>query len=184
MNSLRKSAISRTTTSPRQGFSLIEVMIGMFILGLVLLSCLIALPEMRELTYRSDSMRLAFAQLNAEIEGQRTRTFDQMAEDINDSATTTTTQSDNGGLLGTLLGGGATTTTTTGDAVHHTSKSVTQNDFTYAVDTYHHFIDDEDEVIEAIVVVNWTFAGRDQTITGKAIFTKDGLSDKKFSPIN
>ncbi len=128
----------------------------MSILGMVLLSCLIALPEMRALTYRSDGMRFAFAQLNAEIESQRTRTFEQMAQDIEDA---------------------------TGD-IHHTSKSVTQNNFTYTVDTYHEFMDASGKIIETAVVVAWTFSGRDQEITGKAIFTNDGLSDKKFAPTN
>jgi prepilin-type N-terminal cleavage/methylation domain-containing protein len=160
-----------------RAYSLIEVMIGLFILSLVLLACIAALPQMRELSYRSDAVRMGFTHLNAEIEGFRTQTFDQMSTEL-DSASGSSTNQD---LLNSLLG---RESAGVGSKVTHTASMVEQNDITYQVDSFLQYLDSDKTVIKATVVVRWDFRGKTENISSHAVFTENGLSDKKFSLAN
>lgn len=160
-----------------RAYSLIEVMIGLFILSLVLLACIAALPQMRELSYRSDAVRMGFTHLNAEIEGFRTQTFDQMSTEL-DSASGSSSNQD---LLNSLLG---RESEGVGSKVSHTASTVEQNDVTYLVDSFLQYLDSDKKVIKATVVVRWDFSDKTESISSHAIFTENGLSDKKFSLAN
>ncbi len=161
----------------KRAYSLIEVMIGMFILSLVLLACISALPQMRKMSYRSDAARMGFTHLNAAIESLRTQTFSQMDDEISG----TTNSFDNEKFLNDLLdrpSGGFGTKTS------HSLDVVTQNGITYTVDAFLQHLDNDDKVIEATVVVRWDFQDESQFISSHAVFVENGLSDKKFSLAN
>ncbi|WP_309385259.1 pilus assembly FimT family protein [Cerasicoccus frondis] len=157
----------------RAGLSLIEIMIGMAILGLVMAASLMAIPEIRELNFRSDSVRSGYTVLNSELENLRTQTYDQLSDTITNSGS-----SPSGGLLGGLLG-----LEEENDQVQ-TKSTVTLNSTAYTVVRDLQFMDSAKEIIQTTITVDWSSAGRSQNIVGRAIFTKDGLSDKKFSTAN
>ncbi|WP_309399511.1 pilus assembly FimT family protein [Cerasicoccus maritimus] len=155
------------------GFSLVEIMIGMTILGLVMGASLLAIPEIRELNYQSDSMRSGFTVLNSELESLRTQTFDQLSESISGSS-----EEDDNSLLAKLIG-----ISDNSNSVTTKSKS-TLNNVDYSVVRELSFVDSAQEVIESTVTIEWSLGGRTKSVVGRAIFTKDGLSDKKFSTAN
>lgn len=153
------------------GFSLVEVMIGMTLLGMVLGSCLIALPEIRALAYRSDDLEMGYTELNSEFENLRTRTFAQLAATI---AAQGATDSDAAALLGVASSA----------SIAHTQSTVARNGVSYEVNRYLAYDDDDSAVILALAQVNWTISGRPQSVSGRVVFTENGLSDKKFSVAN
>ncbi len=148
-------------------------MIGMTILGLVMGASLLAIPEIRELNYQSDSMRSGFTVLNSELESLRTQTFDQLSESISGSS-----EEDDNSLLAKLIG-----ISDNSNSVTTKSKS-TLNNVDYSVVRELSFVDSAQEVIESTVTIEWSLGGRTKSVVGRAIFTKDGLSDKKFSTAN
>lgn len=162
-------------------------MIGMAILGIVLGASLMAIPEMRELSYRSDRLRSGFTVLNSELENLRTQTFDQLATSITGPAEV---EDDNdegggGGLLGGLGGflgfGGQEEQEETTPTSVYTQGSVKLNNIDYGITRQLEFVNGNQAIIRSTVVVDWPGG---QTLTGQAIFTQDGLSDKKFSTAN
>ncbi len=159
------------------GFSLIEVMVGLFLLGIVLLAALAAVPEIRKISYRSDAMRLGFTHLNTAIEGLRTQTFSQMADVLDATDSSGQNQQYESQLKDYSDDIG-------NEAISHTYSKVKQNNITYTTDTYLHYLDGDDQVIQAIVVISWTSMGESQSISSSAVFTEDGLSDKKFNTAN
>ncbi|MBC2592918.1 hypothetical protein H5P28_01465 [Ruficoccus amylovorans] len=158
-------------------YSLVEVMIGMFILSLVLMACIAALPQLRKISYRSDSVRMGFTQLNAAIEAYRTRTFEQMADEIDGTGAS----SANVALMISLLGDDISTPS---DKLSHDLDEIVQNNVTYTVDSFLQYVDGDSELIKATVVVHWSQSGEDHLICSHAVFSENGLSDKKFSLAN
>lgn len=161
----------------RSAYSLVEVMIGMFILSLVLMACIAALPQLRKISYRSDSVRMGFTQLNAAIEAYRTQTFEQMADEIDGAGAS----SANAALMVSLLGDDMAAPS---GKLSHDTDEIVQNNVTYAVDSFLQYIDGDSELIKATVVVHWSQSGEDHLICSHAVFSENGLSDKKFSLAN
>ncbi|WP_269537892.1 prepilin-type N-terminal cleavage/methylation domain-containing protein [Cerasicoccus fimbriatus] len=163
------------------GLSLIEIMVGMTILGLVMGASILALPEIRQLNFTSDSVRSGYTVLNSELENLRTQTFDQLAQEITSSGSS---QSGSGGGLfgglGGLLGIGEEESPTEVKS----NSTATVNNVDYAVTRQLEFTDSSQEIIQSTVSINWSVKNRPHSIVGRAIFTKDGLSDKKFSSAN
>lgn len=163
------------------GLSLVEIMVGMTIMGMVMGASILALPEIRQLNFTSDSVRSGYTVLNSELENLRTQTFDQLAQEI---TSTGSSQSDSeGGLwgdLGDLLGIGEEESPTKVKS----NSTATVNNVDYAVTRQMEFTDSSQEIIQSTVSINWSVTSRPQSIVGRAIFTKDGLSDKKFSSAN
>lgn len=151
-------------------------MIGMTLLGMVMAASLMALPEIRALNFKSDAMRMAYSNLNSELENLRTQTFDQLSTTITSSGAT----SSGGGGLGGLLGVDSPSTPTSTQSTH----TVTQNRVQYTVQRELSFLDSEQKLLECTVTVLWVFDGQTKSVSGRAIFTKDGLSDKKFGIAN
>ncbi|QYY36053.1 hypothetical protein [Ruficoccus sp. ZRK36] len=176
MKSAQATASRPLLSGVASAYSLMEVMIGMSILSVVLLGCIAALPQLRKISYRSDGMRMGFTHLNATIEGYRTLTFDQMDDRIDSGGT-----SANADQLNSLLG---RTVATSGEAVAHSTSQVAQNSVTYTVDSFLQYLDGDDGAIRVTVVVQWTYNGESYLIHSQAVFTEDGLSDKKFSTAN
>ncbi|MEO0794487.1 MAG: prepilin-type N-terminal cleavage/methylation domain-containing protein [Verrucomicrobiota bacterium] len=146
--------------NPKQpiGLTLVEVMIGMTILGIVIGSSLLAVVQVRELNYRSDATRGAYTALNGELENLRTQTFAQLS---------------------------ASVTSADANATSSTSTSTSSiNGVSYNVSRTLQFEDSAKEIVLANVMITWTFGDRESSITGRSLFTINGLSDKKFSTAN
>src|SRR5690606_8697786 len=115
------------------------------LLGVVLLACLVSLPEMRKLSYRADAMRVGFTLLNAEIESYRTQRFSDMSDAINDSGGGGSGGWGLSGFLGQILSGGQGTFGS--DPVSFIQSETTLNDVDYTIDTTLRFEDEDEKLI-------------------------------------
>jgi len=66
------------TNSSRQGMTLVEVMVGVMIIGLVVAGFLTALPQLRKTAIKSDMAQTASMLINSQMEELRTMQFDSV----------------------------------------------------------------------------------------------------------
>lgn len=138
-------------------FSLIEVMIGTAVLGLVFLSLPAAYVSLRALNAHTDSMLRASALISGELELLRTHDYE------------------------TLEGYVGLNNLAADSSVDHPQRKNVQ--FTVKA-TLSEGTNELDGMLEAVVEVTWEEDGRSRRLLGRAFFAEDGLSDKKFPDSN
>ncbi|WOO41774.1 prepilin-type N-terminal cleavage/methylation domain-containing protein [Rubellicoccus peritrichatus] len=159
----------------RKGMSLVEVLIGMTILSIVVMAGIAALPEIRQVTYRSDQYREAATILGAQLEELRTLTYEQLSDridaDQNNYGDTMKSSWDNSTL----------------EDVAYTKSEITFNGSPYTVEEITNYMSwngTTEKAIQSHVTVSWDGPIKKESISAYTVFTENGLSDRKFSLAN
>lgn len=138
----------------RNGFSLIEVMVGMAIMAIALAAIPAAFTGVRQLNYRTDSLQRAGLLVAAGLENLRTMEYETLLEQV--EATTTHT------------------------VPHPGQSNVNFTVSTHISDGSAEL----SGMLRAVIEVHWEEQGHSREVAGIAFFSPNGLSDKKFNAAN
>lgn len=154
--SMNFQGVAHSQRQSRSGFSLIEAMMGVLVLGIVFAALPTAYVAVRKVNANSESFTRASAYVSAEMENFRTMEYS---------------------TLEALATAGTTTTRT----VAHP----TRDNLTYTIQTtVFNGADDFAGMLVANAVVTWTDNGRSRRFECDSVFAENGLSDKKFDAAN
>jgi len=132
-------------------------MVGVLIIGLVVAGVLSSLPQLRKLVVKSEMAQTASMLANSELENFRTMSFDAIWALRDESAP---------------LSG---------------KPPVEMNGVDYSRTVWikpYTLNGVSDQAVEITVTLSWELQGQSLSTTSWSVFTKDGLSDKKFSDAN
>ncbi len=144
-----------------KGLTLVDVMIGVLVIGIVMAGCLSSLSLMRRTIIKSEQVQVGAMLLNSEMEKFRSMQFPVILEQAR------------GGLAGGT------------SSVEATDISFGGYDFERRVNLEAIALNGiSDEAVRVKITLLWELGGQSMSVDNQSLFALGGLSDKHFSDAN